>query len=204
MLVACGGQEAEKTTPPPATTPPAAKPATPPAAAPAAKPAAPAKGAHKSNPVTQERQAGTLALRDADVRTALALTPDQTAKLEKLGSGSFNIGMNQADMVYAVLTPEQHAKLQQEMVKRAGPQALSLLWVQAALGLDDTQRAKLSLIYQTQAAAVRKVAARADANDQQKGEEIAKLVVNVEAAGMAVLTPEQKTKLDALKGGAAS
>jgi len=196
LLAACGGQEAEKTPPPPPTTPPAAKPAPPPAAA--------AKPASKLSPLAQERQGGTLALRDANIRAALALTPDQIAKLEKLGEGSFTIGANQADMVYAVLTPEQHAKLQQEMVKRAGPQALGLGWVQAALGLDDQQRAKLTLIYQTQAAAVRQVAARADATNQQKGEEIAKLVANVEAAGMALLTPEQKTKLTVLKGGAAS
>jgi hypothetical protein len=200
VLSACGGQEGETPSSPPApSTAPAAQ--QPPAGAPAAgEPQAAAKPARKVDPVADERRSGTIALREASIRTAIGLTPDQTAKLEKLGGGTFNIPIQQADLAYAVLTAEQHEKLRQEMARRAGSQVLSILWVQNALGLDETQRGKLTAVYQTQTAAIQQIGKKPDATNEEKTAEIMKLMASVQAASEAVLTPEQKQKLAALQG----
>lgn len=196
LLTACGGQEAEKTSAPP----PAAKA---PAAAPAAPQAAAAKPKPAPNPVIDERRSGTMALRDADIRTALALTPDQVAKLEKLGNGSFHIPPKQIDLAYAVLTPAQHQVLRQQMMKR-NAQPLTMVWLQAYLGLDDVQKAKIQTILTTQGVAAQQIVKRAELSPEQKATEVTKLIASVAAASLTVLTPEQLAKMKALEAAPAS
>ena len=103
----------------------------------------------------------TQLLRNEQVQTELKLTDDQKTKIEAMprpqrgqGGGGGRTAPTAEEMTKqmtedkaatsAILTPEQETRLEEIRIQVAGPNAVTMPDVQAALGLSDAQKAKLT------------------------------------------------------------
>jgi Spy/CpxP family protein refolding chaperone len=101
--------------------------------------------------------------------------------------------------VKEVLLPKQVERLQQLALQRQGARALASEDVQGKLGFSDDQKKKIASIQQSQFERMR-IAFRRGPNQEGNVEETRAQARKAEADMLAVLTDEQKKKLEEMKG----
>lgn len=129
--------------------------------------------------------------------------PPDDATMATMRKKMEDMQAEQKKQLNAILTPEQATRLKELGIRRAGNMAIMDPEVQTDLGLDADQKAKIKDLQDKQMAAFRAVREKIQNQEMDPSEIRPLMEKNMKIMGdelMKILTADQKTKFEAMKG----